>query len=96
MSCPVPAIVDIVSFKGRLTVRNKKCSMTLVKSIDILTARCFKVPNIFVESLDTDCPIVSSLDDESCIIEGPEPLGGGFCCNAHSSCLAVNIFHYVD
>ena len=68
MSCPVPSVVDIVCLKSCLTICNKKRSVTLVKSKDILSSGCLKVPNKFVESFDTDCPVVASMDDKCCVV----------------------------
>ena len=96
MTCPVPSVVDIVCLKSRLTVCNKKRSVTLVKPKDILPERCLKVPNIFVESFDTDCPVIASMDDKCSVIQRPESRWRSFCGDIHCGRLAVNFLHYVD
>ena len=68
MSCPVPALVDIMSLKSRFAVCNKQRSVTLVKPESILITRWFEVPNKFVEPLDTNCPVVSTMDHQSSVI----------------------------
>ena len=96
MSCPVPAVVCIVSLKSGLTVCNQKCSVTLVYSIHVLVTRCLKVPNIVIESFDRDGPIRSPVHYKSCVIKSPQSLRGGFCCDTHCHCFAFNIVHDVD